>query len=73
MTRKDYVLIAEALRIEYDAAVGNHEENGARGIRSAAGSLARSLSEDNVRFDQARFLRAALGDEGYELFLRDPS
>lgn len=59
MTRKDYVLIAEAIREEreiwemVDAKMGNEVLN------SLSRSLARRLRQENVRFDRDKFLEAA--------------
>lgn len=52
MTRKDYVLIAEAIRRENDAP-GYAEKN--RGVVYA---IAAALASENPRFDRARFLKA---------------
>lgn len=59
MTRKDYILIADALREARmhnlrDAAPGS----GAYWLRVAASEVARALAEDNPRFDRERFLKA---------------
>jgi len=56
MTRKDYELIARALKIS-----GLNWEDGATPetvIREVAGQLAYTLAQDNPRFDRARFLTA---------------
>lgn len=59
MTRKDYVLIAEAIREEreiwemVDAKMGNEVLN------SLSRGLARRLRQENVRFDRDKFLEAA--------------
>jgi hypothetical protein len=47
MTRKDYILIAEALRVS--AALGIDPRR----------KIAAALAQDNPRFDVARFLAAA--------------
>ena len=52
MTRKDYVLIAEALR----DARGLDD----LGLRSVAVSMADRLEEDNPRFDREKFLTYVL-------------
>ena len=58
MTRKDYELIAAALR----RARGLSEtENQRRGVDRAAAALSEALATDNVRFDRSRFLTAAKG------------
>ena len=58
MTRKDYVLIADALRQAYvvqrDRYVGT-----SAGVRAAAEYISDALASDNPRFDRERFLKAA--------------
>lgn len=54
MTRKDYVLIADALK--HAAACDPGTEGG--GIYRAAVCIADALAADNPRFDRARFLQA---------------
>lgn len=67
MTRKDYVLIAEAIRaVSKDwerAASESHRAIGAAAIAGVAREIALALSRDNPRFDRARFLAAS---ETYE-------
>lgn len=55
MTRKDYVLIAEALRLARSAGTGAGHD---AGIYDAARVLAETLANDNPRFDSERFLKA---------------
>ena len=61
MTRKDYVLIADAIRdalatdVEFDIALPERE---ASGIHRAALRLSDRLEQDNPRFDREMFLRA---------------
>lgn len=55
MTRKDYVLLADA--IMGAAYVLNPPER--LGALLAANEIAHALAEDNPRFDRARFLKAA--------------
>lgn len=58
MTRKDYVLIASALREVYHS----HTDTLIRsGVLSAADSIASALANDNPRFDRARFCLAVIG------------
>lgn len=52
MTRKDYVLIAEAI----SGAVKAHGETGC--VRLAADNLAHLLRRNNSRFDTSRFMDA---------------
>ena len=65
MTRKDYELIAKALRAtrdrvdsENDGKEGAHRDQQLRGVRRAAAHLATALESDNPRFDVQRFLTA---------------
>ena len=61
MTRKDYVLIADAIRealatdVEFNIALPERE---ASGIHRAALRLSDRLEQDNPRFDREMFLRA---------------
>ena len=54
MTRKDYILLADALKAA--AASLDHPER--TGAFLAAGQIAHALAQDNPRFDRARFLKA---------------
>jgi hypothetical protein len=58
MTRKDYVLIAEALQAAAYAL--NPPERA--GALLAANEIAHRLKQDNPRFDRERFMRAACLD-----------
>lgn len=58
MTRKDYVLIAAAVREERE-----RFSNRNPGADDLVRALADSLAADNPRFDRARFLKAC-GVEG---------
>ena len=61
MTRKDYILIADAIRealatdVEFDIALPERE---ASGIHRVALRLSDRLGDDNPRFDRAVFLKA---------------
>lgn len=61
MSRKDYVLIARALRNEYDHHVANDSPSMAVAVRGVAEALAGELRATNGQFDRSRFLMAALG------------
>jgi hypothetical protein len=67
MTRKDYELIANSIRHQYDAINVIGDERLRRAKRSAlfglAESLARDLKADNHRFDAGRFIEACFGVE----------
>lgn len=62
MTRKDYKLIAEAIKIALDSiGCGDSQEEfnvWHSAIGSVAHGIAMSFAEDNPRFDQERFLDA---------------
>ena len=55
MTRKDYILLADALKAAAYA-LNPPERNGAL---LAANEISHCLAEDNPRFDRVRFLKAA--------------
>lgn len=63
MTRKDYVLIAEALKAARTQTVDRDRkilrpDIERSGIERAAVCIAAALWHDNARFDRARFLQA---------------
>lgn len=64
MTRKDYVLIATALRAGGFAASmlpalnTDYQKGSTDGYRNAIYAVADALKLDNVRFDRAQFLTA---------------
>jgi hypothetical protein len=60
MTRKDYILIAEVLRIEYLNAHGKWERDA---INATSVSMADSLHRDNVRFNSEHFLAVIRGEK----------
>jgi hypothetical protein len=59
MTRKHYVMIAEALRHEMKYAENESER---MGIKNTAFKLAFTFGQDNPRFDRERFLDVAIRD-----------
>jgi hypothetical protein len=71
MTRKDYILIAEALRVQFHNAklVENALLCGGTGkiqreaIESVANELADSLAHDNSRFNREHFLAVVRGEK----------
>jgi hypothetical protein len=65
MTRKDYIILAEALRKQYqqlDHAAGplSHENDG---VWCAAIEIAKALQRDNSRFNRDHFLAVVRGDK----------
>tara|TARA_Y100001934_G_C12281925_1_gene740373 strand:+ start:1117 stop:1317 length:201 start_codon:yes stop_codon:yes gene_type:complete len=62
MTRKDYELIAAALKRAREPIVGQEQEFNdgySEAMDSAAEELAKAFAEENRRFDRARFLKAS--------------
>ncbi len=60
MTRKDYQLIAEAIKISMRYEASNIEnEAGIDAVKNVAYDLVKALASDNPRFDKERFLIAA--------------
>lgn len=60
MTRKDYILIAEAIRaalIDPETGIALPERE-AHGVHVAAMRLVDALAQDNPRFDRSRFMTA---------------
>ena len=58
MTRKDYVMIAQALRTQFELSHDNNEDDGLCAVINIANDLATALEADNPRFDRERFLEA---------------
>ena len=58
MTRKDYVLIAKAIKTQVELSTKFEEEASLAGAQNIAYDLAWILSTDNPRFDRHRFLEA---------------
>jgi hypothetical protein len=59
MTRKDYILIADALKAARSSYTLPNVAIYHNGIANAAQRLADALARDNPRFDRERFLKAA--------------
>lgn len=57
MTRKDFVLIANALKDAAEMASTAHPDF-RRGVNQAASDIAYALRTTNPRFDRERFLKA---------------
>ncbi len=66
MTRKDYILIAEGLRIAYLNAkneMTKPELNDLNGVCLAANCVANALQRDNARFNREHFLAVVRGEK----------
>lgn len=61
MTRKDYIVIAGALRQALTYHAGNEEAQ--IGVISASHSLAEALRDNNPRFDKAHFFAVVRGEK----------
>jgi hypothetical protein len=57
MTRKDYILIAQAIKAEVDQYLRGDEPE-RQALRLLADQLAHRLLQDNNRFDFDRFIKA---------------
>lgn len=58
MTRKDYVLIAEAFKAEIKYWPRSHSPEAATALDCIGERLANALAQDNPRFDRQRFIEA---------------
>lgn len=65
MTRKDYILIATALRQALKTEIEVHGESGetAGGVRLAASTVASYLGSENARFNREHFLAVVRGEK----------
>lgn len=59
MTRKDYELIAKALKTQIELSRRFDEADGEAAVKNIASDLAAELAKENPRFDEGRFLVAA--------------
>jgi hypothetical protein len=66
MTRKDYIIIADALRIQYynsqSVDIGGTKERFA-GVLDCAKEIADALGRDNARFNREHFLSVVRGEK----------
>lgn len=66
MTKKDYELIAEVLRVELVSWNRTDDILARAAVRSVARTLSDRFQEDNPNFDRARFVQAITKWEGVE-------
>lgn len=71
MSRKDYVLLAEALRSTLPEpapdgldSIGTIRRHKYVQHRETTSAIIRALSRDNPRFDQSKFIDAVYGEKG---------
>lgn len=58
MTRKDYEMIAKALKTQIEISRTYSEQDGEFAVVNIAFDLIEDLAKDNPRFDKDRFLKA---------------
>lgn len=58
MTKKDYIMIAQAIRLEYAL----QDASGQLLVRDVAKSIAQALWADNTRFDFDLFMKASVDE-----------
>jgi hypothetical protein len=73
MTRKDYIILAEALRVQYhrgmlgandaDASLAKSGRCFVSGVYQAASEIADALQRDNSRFNREHFLAVVRGEK----------
>jgi len=65
MTRKDYIVIAEALRIQFHRSTKNPSRMSTEGdgVYIAACEVAEALQRDNSRFNREHFLAVVRGEK----------
>jgi hypothetical protein len=63
MTRKDYILLAEALRVQYHNTKIFANDGMSRGVLGAAEEIADALQRDNSRFNRDHFLAVVRGEK----------
>jgi hypothetical protein len=63
MTRRDYILLAEALRIPYNSLSKPSYERELSGVSIAALAIADALQRDNLRFNREHFLAVVRGEK----------
>ena len=63
MTRKDYILLAEALRVQFHRSALEHNQPMQDGVLNAAHEIADALQRDNSRFNPEHFLAVVRGEK----------
>jgi hypothetical protein len=63
MTRKDYIVIAEALRIPHNSLSRPTYERELSGVSIATLAIADALEQDNPRFNKEHFLAVVRGEK----------
>jgi hypothetical protein len=63
MTRKDYILLAEALRVQFHRSALEQNQPMQDGVLNAAYEVADALQRDNSRFNREHFLAVVRGEK----------
>lgn len=63
MTRKDYILIANTLRVAHNNAVHAKSQEAVWTVEQLASDLCCELKRDNARFNREHFLAVIRGDK----------
>ena len=63
MTRKDYIILAEALRVQFNVNKVFANDGLSRGVLLAAEEIADVLHRDNSRFNRDHFLAVVRGEK----------
>ena len=63
MTRKDYIVLAEALRVQFHRSALEHSQPMQDGVLNAAHEIADALQRDNSRFNRDHFLSVVRGEK----------
>ena len=63
MTRKDYIVIAEALRKQFDHSLDVNMPTNPQAVLQIADGIACALAQDNAKFNREHFLAVVRGDK----------
>ena len=63
MTRKDYILIAEALRKQFTHSLDVNMPTNPQAVLQVADSIACALAQDNAKFNREHFLAVVRGEK----------
>ena len=66
MTRRDYIIIAGALRKQFDHSLDVHMPTNPQAVLQVADGIACALAKDNPRFNREHFLAVVRGAKALE-------
>jgi hypothetical protein len=61
MTRKDYIIIAQALRTSLDLSLDVHSTTNPQAVLTVTNAIACALAKDNPRFNREHFFAVVQG------------